>query len=124
MSEIMTARDIVSFGCDGARIYPTVVFEGTALYRMTLDGEYAPLSNDEAADRCAACLDVFDANSVNVLKIGLHSSEELAHAPFGPNHRRWANWSKVGFTAHAPKSSLQASTVRGKMPDALCGAGL
>ena len=27
--ELQTARDIVGFGCDGARIYPTVVFSGT-----------------------------------------------------------------------------------------------
>ncbi len=114
MSEIMTARDIVSFGCDGARIYPTVVFEGTALYRMTLDGEYAPLSNDEAADRCAACLDVFDANSVNVLKIGLHSSEELAHAPFGPNHPAMGELVEGRLYRSRAEKQLAGIDVRGK----------
>ena len=53
--EAATARDIAAFGCDGARIYPTVVFAGTALWEMTLAGAYRPLGNEEAAARSADC---------------------------------------------------------------------
>lgn len=41
--ELQTARDIVGFGCDGARIYPTVVFSGTRLWELTRSGAYRPL---------------------------------------------------------------------------------
>ena len=85
-SEIQTAKDIVKMGALEARIYPTVVFEGTKLYDMTLSGEYKPLSLSEAVERTAKCYKIFLDAGVNVLRIGLHSSENLANAPFGANH--------------------------------------
>lgn len=85
-SEIQTARDIVSMGARESRIYPTVVFEGTELLAMTNRGEYSPLTTEEAVSRSAACLRIFLDAGVNVLRIGLHSSENLAEAPFGATH--------------------------------------
>jgi len=85
-SELKTARDIVSYGASTCRIYPMVVFENTPLYRMTLDGEYIPLDDASAARRAAACARVFIDAGVEILRIGLHSSQNLAHAPFGANH--------------------------------------
>lgn len=85
-SEIKTARDIVSFGASTCRIYPMVVFENTPLYRMTLDGVYTPLSDKEAVRRAAGCARVFIDAGITILRIGLHSSRNLAEAPFGANH--------------------------------------
>ncbi|MBO4452385.1 MAG: radical SAM protein [Clostridia bacterium] len=85
-SELQTAEDIVKMGAKESRIYPTAVFKNTKLYDMTLSGEYVPLTTEEAVDRTAACFRVFLDNGVNVLKIGLHSSENLAAAPFGATH--------------------------------------
>ena len=86
-SEMQTARDIVKMGAREARIYPTVVFEGTKLYDMTLSGEYTPLSTEEAVERTAKCYKIFLDAGVNVLRIGLHASENLRNAPFGANHQ-------------------------------------
>lgn len=85
-SELRTACDIVKMGAEEARIYPTVVFEGTKLYDMTLSGEYKPLTLDEAVERTAKCYRIFADAGVKVLRVGLHSSENLANAPFGANH--------------------------------------
>ena len=85
-SEVKTAKDIVSFGASTCRIYPMVVFENTPLYRMALDGVYKPLSNEEAVRRAASCARVFIDAGVTILRIGLHSSQNLAEAPFGANH--------------------------------------
>lgn len=84
--ELQTARDIVKMGAKEARIYPTVVFEGTKLYDMTLSGGYKPLLLEEAVERTAKCYKIFLDAGVKVLRIGLHSSENLANAPFGANH--------------------------------------
>lgn len=84
--ELKTANDIVSMGAAGARIYPTVVFEGTELYNMTLRGDYIPLSFEDAVERSAKCLSVFEEAGVKILRIGLHSSPNLSLAPFGANH--------------------------------------
>lgn len=84
--ELQTARDIVAMGASSARIYPTVVFGGTALYDMAVSGAYTPITNSQAVERSAACLRVFQNAGVSILRIGLHASDELAAAPFGANH--------------------------------------
>lgn len=82
--ELATAHEICSMGAVSARIYPTVVFEGTELYAMTVRGEYSPLDDLTAAKRTVPCLETFISLGVRVLKIGLQSSKELSSAPFGP----------------------------------------
>ena len=82
--ELATARAICEMGATEARIYPTVVFADTELYRMTLRGEYIPMDNRTAALRTVPCLEEFLSHGVKVLKIGLHASEELKNAPYGP----------------------------------------
>jgi histone acetyltransferase (RNA polymerase elongator complex component) len=77
-SEIKTARDICRMGATAARVYPTVVFKKTALCRMAQGGEYAPLTDAEAAARAARVLDVFDKCGVRVIRVGLCASENLS----------------------------------------------
>lgn len=84
--ELYTADAIIKMGATGTRIYPTVVFADTVLYNMTKSGLYKPLSNDEAIERSALCFDRFVKADVTILKIGLHSSENLAAAEYGANH--------------------------------------
>ncbi len=84
--EIDTANKIVKWGCDSARIYPTVVFEDTKLYDLTLCGSYIPLTLEDAVDRASECAWIFIKNNVKLLRIGLHSSENLKSAPFGATH--------------------------------------
>ena len=87
--EIACAEEICRLGAAGSRIYPTIVFRDTELYRMTLAGAYRPLTLDEAVSRSAAVLDVFVRKDVPCLRIGLCESENL-HTDStyfaGPNH--------------------------------------
>ena len=88
-SELETARFISSVGARGARIYPTVVFRDTELCNMTYDGSYTPLTLYEAIERSAAVLDIFINSGVEVIRIGLQSSENLSDPSSyvaGPNH--------------------------------------
>ena len=87
--EIYTARKIVRMGAKEARIYPCIVFKSTELYEMYKGGLYSPLSLDEAIKRSSAVYRVFRENGVNVLRIGLQSSENLSsddEAFGGANH--------------------------------------
>ncbi len=87
--ETETARTVVELGCDGARVYPTVVFRGTELAFMAERGEYEPLTLEGALDRTAAVLDVFDRASLPVIRVGLCASEGLTSddtVAAGPNH--------------------------------------
>ena len=77
-SEIATAEFISSCGACAARVYPTVVFFDTELCEMSARGIYTPLTTDEAVERTKTVLDVFDKRSVNVIRVGLCSSENLS----------------------------------------------
>lgn len=76
--EIYTAEKIAEMGAKEARIYPCIVFRGTELCEMANDGRYTPLSVDEAVERSGAVYGVFRKRGINVLRIGLQSSENLS----------------------------------------------
>ena len=87
--EIATARFIAECGAVGARIYPTVVFYGTELCQMASNGEYSPLELTDAVERSARVLEIFLESGIDVIRIGLCSSENLADKEkyyAGPNH--------------------------------------
>ncbi len=76
--EIATAKAICSAGADGARVYPTVVFVSTELAEMSSDGRYMPLDIEDAIERTASVLDIFDREGVPVIRVGLCSGENLS----------------------------------------------
>lgn len=87
--ELETAKFIIECGASGARIYPTIVFRGTELCDMACKGNYSPLSVEEAVDRSAKVYSLFFENKINVIRIGLCSSENLSSDQTyysGPNH--------------------------------------
>lgn len=86
--EMATAREICDLGAQAMRIYPTVVFDGTALGEMLKAGRYVPLDNDEAARRCAPILALLEERGVKLLRVGLCASEMLSSSRVlgGANH--------------------------------------
>lgn len=88
-SEEQTARFIASVGAVGARIYPTVVFKDTELCYMAECGEYKPLTLEDAIARSAGVFRIFKEAGVQVIRIGLCSSDNLTGESTyyaGPNH--------------------------------------
>ena len=88
-SEVQTAKRLCELGVRGARIYPTVVFANTELCALMQSGAYVPLTQSEAVSRSAEVLEVFEAHSVPVIRIGLCASDNLsdpACAVAGANH--------------------------------------
>ena len=76
-SELQTARDMIDWGIDKARIYPTVVFADTALAKLTEQKTYTPLSVEEAVSRAADVYSLFSEHNVEVIRIGLCENEGL-----------------------------------------------
>ncbi len=88
-TELETADFIISCGASAARIYPTVVFRDTELCRMSEEGKYSPLSEADAVARAASVILKFIKAGVDVIRIGLCASENLASPDTyyaGPNH--------------------------------------
>jgi histone acetyltransferase (RNA polymerase elongator complex component) len=90
---LFTAQRIVALQAITTRIYPTLVIRGTALHKRYTEGKYEPLSLEEAVNRTAAILPVFEKAGIKILRIGLHPSEgllngcELVAGPFHPSFR-------------------------------------
>ena len=68
-----TAEKLISLEPDTARIYPTVVLEGTELARLYQEGRYTPQSLEDAAQLCAELLMMFRQKGIRVIRLGLHS---------------------------------------------------
>ena len=74
--EIETANEISRWAAS-ARIYPTVTFVGTELADLWQSGCYKPLTMTETVERGAAVYKIFEKNDVEVIRIGLQSTEGL-----------------------------------------------
>ncbi len=90
---IQTAKDIVSLGAGNTRIYPAIVVRQTALEKLYHEGEYTPLTLDEAVEWTKDIVHIFENNNVSILRMGLHPSEELVigkslvDGPFHPSFK-------------------------------------
>lgn len=73
-----TARKLLALQPDAVRVYPLVVLRGTELERMWRAGEYKALTVERAAELCAEPLELFEANGVVVIRVGLNPTETLA----------------------------------------------
>ncbi len=74
--EISTAEEISRYA-SSARLYPTVTFKGTALAELYTDGKYTPPTLEETIERGAAVTKVFNSHNIELIRIGLQSTEGL-----------------------------------------------
>ncbi|MBC8420074.1 MAG: radical SAM protein [Pseudomonadota bacterium] len=72
-----TIEKVISLGPDMVRLYPAVVIEGTGLARMYKEGNYRPLTLEEAIDLCVDGTVRLETNGIPVIRIGLMSSPSL-----------------------------------------------
>ncbi len=91
-TDLQTAKDIVNLGAKETRIYPCIVVKDTELEIMHNSGEYQALTIEDAVRRSAKLYSYFTENDVKVLRIGLHTSDELDSTAYvaGPYHKNFA----------------------------------
>ncbi|MFZ4411563.1 MAG: elongator complex protein 3 [Bacteroidales bacterium] len=85
---IATANKIIAFGADNTRIYPTLVIKDTYLEDLYKRGEYQALSIEESIVVLKEIIPLFEKANVQIIRIGLHPSEDLQGSAFvaGPYH--------------------------------------
>ncbi|MDD6034391.1 MAG: radical SAM protein [Oscillospiraceae bacterium] len=82
-----TAERLLSLKPDTVRIYPAVVVEGTQLADWYRSGVYTPLTLEQAVERCAPLLPLFEEQGVRVIRMGLHAEASLERNLLaGPYH--------------------------------------
>ncbi len=75
---IYSARETVRLAPQIARLYPTVVIKDTELWAMYERGEYEPLNEEEAVVRTKAMYEIIDGAGIDIIRVGLKSSEIMA----------------------------------------------
>ncbi|MBQ3264991.1 MAG: radical SAM protein [Ruminococcus sp.] len=86
-SDAATAKAFIELHPDTVRIYPTIVMKGTRLGELYEEGTYQPQSLNSAVELCAKLIELFTANGVRVIRVGLHDSESLKENRLaGPYH--------------------------------------
>ncbi len=75
--DLKTLKDLINLKPDTLRIYPTVVLKGTKLEELYKTGKYNPPGVEESVSLCAKLLNICLKNKINVIKLGLHSSEDI-----------------------------------------------
>ncbi len=91
--DIFSAHQTVALAPSIARLYPTVVIPDTELYDMFLSGKYIPMEQDDAVRRTAAMYRILDDAGINIIRVGLKSSdiingENLPSGTFHPAFRQ------------------------------------
>lgn len=75
--EIYTIKECLKLKPDVIRIYPVYVLKDSKLYDMTMKNDYLPLSLEEAIERTKKVYKECVKHKVNVIRIGLQTTEEI-----------------------------------------------
>ncbi|MGN0181227.1 MAG: radical SAM protein, partial [Candidatus Ornithomonoglobus sp.] len=86
---IETARQLIALRPDCVRIYPTLTIKDTYLEKLYREGRYTPQTLEEAVELSKRLLLMFEAENINVIRVGLQPTEEInegASVVAGPFH--------------------------------------
>ncbi len=75
--DMYTAKKIADLSPDTVRIYPTITLENTPLADLFREGKYIPYDEKTTIKCCADILEFFYKRNINVIRVGLHYSDEL-----------------------------------------------
>lgn len=78
LDELNTAKDLAKLKPKMMRIYPVLVLKGTELEEEYLDGTYFPLSVEQAVERCKELCYFFANKNINVIRVGLQSTDTIS----------------------------------------------
>lgn len=89
--DIITTNEICKLKPDFVRIYPTLVFNNTALAEYYNNGLYKPHTVDEAVKLCKKIKAIYDEHNIKIIRLGLLMTDDEAKNNFvdGPYHPRF-----------------------------------
>lgn len=73
--DVYSAKEAVSLKPDIARLYPTVVIKDTELFDLMTEGNYKPMDEEDAVNRTAVMYRILTNAGINVIRVGLKSSD-------------------------------------------------
>lgn len=80
----LTAQKLAALRPSEMRLYPAVVFPRTKLHEQFLDGNYQPLSVEQALDWTIPIAAYLQEQGIHLLKVGLHQADGAVAGAFHP----------------------------------------
>lgn len=77
IDEVNTAKDLIKLKPKMVRIYPVLVIKGTELEYEFREGEYKPLTVEQAVERAKEVTYLFRKKKIDVIRIGLQNTDEI-----------------------------------------------
>ncbi|MGA2192386.1 MAG: radical SAM protein [Nitrospirota bacterium] len=109
-----TISKIISLGPSFVRIYPVLVVSGSRLAETFKNGEYKPLTLDEAVDISAKAVKLFRSAAIKVVRVGLQPGRELEESLVaGPYHPAFGHLVESALAFERMRAALPAT------PDAI-----
>lgn len=75
--DIFTAEELIKLKPKTVRIYPTITLDNTRLADLYRSGEYTPPTLESTVRLVSRLIPMFEKNDINVIRVGLHASEEI-----------------------------------------------
>ncbi|WP_312698822.1 radical SAM protein [Sedimentibacter sp.] len=115
--DLKTCIDSIKMQPDIVRIYPTLIIKDTDLVRMYENGEYRPLTLDEAVDISALVYSIYSVNNINVIRIGLQNTENINEendVVAGPFHEAFRQLVEEKIYLHSIINTLKDVDLTGR----------
>lgn len=77
VDEINTAKSLIKLRPKMVRIYPVLVIKGTELEYEYREGDYKPLTIEQAVERAKEVTYLFRKKHIDVIRVGLQNTEEI-----------------------------------------------
>ncbi len=112
-----TIEKTLALSPDFVRLYPAIVIKDTPLEELFRTGQYTPLELDEAVYLCKEALIRFLNEGIEVIRIGLQSTEELEKPGTliaGPYHPAFRQLVESSILLERMRSALSAGKEPGQ----------
>lgn len=79
LDELNTAKDLAKLKPKIMRIYPVLVIKNTKLAEMYENGEYVPVSLEQAIETCKELYYFFEKKRINIIRMGLQNTDLISN---------------------------------------------
>jgi len=105
---------------DDVRIYPTVVLKDTQLEKLWAEGNFAPMSIEEAVELCSEIYGILTEKRINIIRMGLHPMDISAgDVLIGPYHEALGFMIKSRYRRKVLEELIEKSVKMNKSRDSI-----
>ena len=79
IDELNTAKDLAKLKPKMIRIYPVLVIKNTELARMYKNGEYEPVTLEQAIETCKELYYFFEKKHITIIRMGLQNTDLISN---------------------------------------------